>query len=92
MANPDNSHHVHSDGYRSDKGDPDQMRLLEDVADEIEQIDGVFGAYPDEDLDGPYVEVDYDGDESTAQDVRWECDGWSCSVTRVTDNWIQVRV
>jgi len=87
MALPDNNHHVHSDGYYSEKGEADQDRMLEELADEIEQIDGVESVYPESDR----IEVEYDGEEATMQDVRWEVNGWSCGVTDVHDDWFEIR-
>lgn len=73
MALPSNDHHVHSDGYRSDRGEPNRMRLMEEIADEIEQIDAVQAVYPDEDLTGPYVSVEHesalDAIEAVVSDV-----------------------
>lgn len=87
MALPSNGHHVHSDGYFSERGEADQERMLEELADEIEQIDGVLDAYPDMDR----IEVEYTGDEATLQDVRWEIDGWSCAITETHDEWFEIR-
>jgi hypothetical protein len=87
MALPDNDHHVHSDGYYSEKGEADQDRMLEELADEIEQIDGVESVYPESDR----IEVEYNGDEGVVQDARWEADGWTCGVTDVHDDWFEIR-
>lgn len=91
MALPTNEHHVHSDGYRSDKGDPDRDRMMRELADEIAEIPGVVDVWPDEDLDGPYVEVEYDGDYSTYEEIEAVADEWDCAVPSVSDDWLEVR-
>lgn len=87
MALPKNTHHVHSDGYYSEKGKADQERMLVELADEIEEIDGVEAVYPE----GDRIEVEYDGDDAVIQDARWEANGWSCDVTAVHEDWFEIR-
>jgi hypothetical protein len=89
MALPDNGHHVHSDGYSSEKGNSDPMRLIEDVADEIEQEPSVTAVYPDEDLDGPYIEVEYEPDYvdgSRFEQIETIAEDYGCRVTTVSDD------
>lgn len=89
MALPDNDHHVHSDGYYSDKGEPDPMRMMEEVADDIEQLDFVQAVYPDEDLDGPYVEVEYRPDYAGGdhfERVEDIAEDFGCGVVTISDD------
>jgi len=87
MSLPKNTYRVHSDGYYSDKGEVDQDRMLDELADEIEEIDGVEAVYPE----GDRIEVEYNGDDGAVQDARWEANGWSCDVTSVHDGWFEIR-
>jgi hypothetical protein len=93
MALPDNDHHVHSPGYTSEQGDPDRMRMMEEVADEIEPHNAVSDVYADEDIGGPYVEVEYDGEHETLTDVEDVADDYGCGVTSLNPNrgWLEVR-
>lgn len=87
MALPSNDHHVHSDGYRSDRGEVDRERMLIEMADEIEQIDGVTDVWPEEDR----VEVEYNGDHSVYEQCEDIAAEWGCSVPTVNDEWLEVR-
>lgn len=71
MALPTNDHHVHSDGYRSDKGEPDMDRKLREMADECEEIPGVESVWPEAD----YVEVEHDQAGGAIEDLArsWDC-------------------
>lgn len=86
MALPSNDHHVHSDGYTSDRGEPDQARMLDEIADEIEQIPGVLNVWPDDEM----VEIDYDGSSDTYVEIEETIDEWACTVEPVRDDWCEV--
>jgi hypothetical protein len=86
MALPDNTHHIHSDGYTSEHGEPDSHRRLVECGDEIEQIDGVTAVYHN---DG-WLEVTYD--ESVVLDaVGTVVDEWACRVTAHGDGWCEIE-
>jgi len=87
MALPSNDHHVHSDGYYSDKGEVDQDRMLDELADEIDQIPGVLDVWPEADR----IEVEYDGEHETYMRVEEEAEEWDCGVPSVSDDWLEVR-
>jgi hypothetical protein len=89
VAIPKNGHHVHSDGYRSDRGEHDPERLLDEVRDDVEQIECVTSVQRNEDIDGPYLTVEMDCHESDA--IESALDGWDCRVTSVGDDWCYVR-
>jgi hypothetical protein len=82
MALPKNSHHVHSDGYYSEKGEADLDRMLEELADEIEQIPGVLNVWP---------EVEHDGEPETYEQIEDEAAEWDCGVTSVSGDWCMIR-
>lgn len=87
MALPSNDHHVHSDGYYSDKGEIDTGRMMEELADEIEQVPGVQGVWPEEDR----VEVEYDGNNETYEECEEIAAEWNCRIPTVGDEWLEVR-
>lgn len=87
MALPSNDYHVHSDGYRSDRGSVDTDRMLAELADEIVQIDGVRDVWPDE----ACIEVTYDGEHETYEQCERIADDWDCVVPSVSDEWLEVR-
>jgi hypothetical protein len=91
MALPTNDHHVHSDGYTSEKGEPDQMRMMEELADEIEQIIGVESVWPENGPEGPYIEVEYDGDHETYVECEDTAVEWNCGVVSDSMNLIEIR-
>jgi hypothetical protein len=89
MALPDNDHIVHSDGYRSDKGEPNADRGMREMADEIEADVPSAVVYADRDLDGPYVEVEHDGaHDAIAAIVE---DKWGRRIDAVGSNWLVIR-
>lgn len=90
MARPKNDHHVHSDGYRSEKGEPDPMRMVEEMADEIEaQLD--VDAYPDSDFDGPYIEVEFRDDVDVRDRVETIVQRWDSNVVVEAEDYLEVR-
>ena len=93
MALPDNGHHVHSDGYTSDRGEPDMIRMMEDVTDEIESVPGIESVASEEDTDGPYAEVEYDGEYETMDEVESVAEQYECAVISVNSRrgWMEVR-
>jgi len=91
MAQPNNGHYAHSDGYRSDRGSPDKERMMVELCDDLEQIDGVSDVIWDTDINGPYADVTYDGDASTRSTIEWTVDGWTSGVVAESDEWLEVR-
>lgn len=86
MALPTNDHHVHSDGYTSDLGDPDLGRMLVELGDELEQLSGVQNVWPDEEL----IEIEYDGADARER-IEDEAREWGCVITAEGDGWCEIR-
>lgn len=91
MALPGNDHYAHSDGYYSDKGEPDTERMMVEVADDLEQIDGVESVRIEEDIDGPYVEVEYDSSAVVRDEIEDVAVDWDCRVPTEGDDWCDIR-
>lgn len=85
MALPTNDHHVHSDGYYSERGDADEGRMLMELADEIEQIQGVQSvrAY-DAHIEIEYT-PDYDGGDRFDHIAQTAAE-FGCDVTTISDD------
>lgn len=91
MAQPDNGHYAHSDGYRSDRGTLNHDRMMAEVADDLGPIAGVSDVAWDTDLDGPYIELEYDGGESTRTAIQPVVTDWNCAVTMETKRSLELR-
>lgn len=91
MVISSNDHKVHTDDHHEQRGPSDWGAMLDDLADEIGQIDGVTAAEPDRDIDGAYLVVDHDGDERVEHAVRDVLSEWACTAPRTGDDWIEVR-
>lgn len=91
MALPSNDHHVHSDGYFSEQGDADDERMVEELADNLSQLPIVQSVYPDTDMVGPYVEVEYSGSEMAHMEIEDEVFEWGCHTEVISDRVIEVR-
>lgn len=90
MARPSNDHHVHSDGYFSDKGSRDVERMMAELAADAEALSGVVRATSGDDTDGPYVEIETDSDVQ-CDEIESVIDDWGCAVSDQGDSWLLIR-
>lgn len=76
MALPSNDHHVHSDGYRSDRLEYSKEAMLERAADDFEEIDGVDRV----EANVNNIEMDMDGETATFEEICAVVDDWNLTI------------
>jgi hypothetical protein len=93
MALPTNGHHVHSDGYYSERGGVDEQQMMDALADTCEMIDGVSESVPRMGANSAYVEIECDGLASTLDDIESTANRYDAVVHRVDrdDGLVEIR-
>jgi len=92
MALPSNDHHVHSSGYFSEQGEADTERMVEELADSINEMGVTHNVYPDVDSDGPFIEVEFDDVEDAHMQIEDEAFEWGCHTEKLSDGLLEVRI